>query len=536
MTARIAWACVALLGAGAAAANPLLRGPGPAILVPHTGVGVNAIARMPSNAAGEDEAISAPTPFAPGCGGFAGTLYVNAEVEPWLAVDPRDARHWIAVWQQDRWSSGSSRGLLTGVTFDAGATWKRVAPAFSLCAGGELERASDPWVDIAPDGTAHQIAIASTGGAFQPRSANAVLVTRSIDAGLTWAAPQALIRDTAPFFNDKETITADPTDAHFVYAVWDRLQQKASGPTYLARSTDGGATWEPARAIYDPGVNQQTIGNLIRVLPDGTLVNLATHLVGTDERASSATLEVIRSLDHGATWSAPVKIADYLPIGVSDPATRTPVRDGTPIAAMAAGPDGTLYVVWQDGRFSGIADAIAMARSSDGGFTWTPPMRVSSRADARAFAPQVHVAADGTIAVTYFDLRFDTPDPSSLPCDYWLARSRDGVNWLETHLAGPFDLLGAPNAGGLFLGDYAGLASAAGEVLALHARTTGNPDNPTDLFIARVAADAPGIAYTASGKALAADDAQLRERAARALARAMERRPPGWLGRSAPRD
>ena len=33
-------------------------------------------------------------------------------------------------------------------------------------------------------------------------------------------------------------------------------------------------TWEPARSIYDPGQNDQTIGNQIVVLPDGTLVDL----------------------------------------------------------------------------------------------------------------------------------------------------------------------------------------------------------------------------------------------------------------------
>ncbi|HET7404080.1 MAG TPA: sialidase family protein [Usitatibacter sp.] len=534
MSRRIAWMVLALAPTAGAADNPLARGAGPVIAVPHAGLGVNGIGRLPSQAAGEDKAITGPTPFVFGCDGFVGTLYVNAEVEPWIRVDPRDARHWIAAWQQDRWSNGSSRGQLTGVTFDAGATWTRAVPPLSTCAGGELERASDPWLDIAPDGTAHQVTIASTGDILASRSVSEVLATRSGDGGLTWAAPQVLIRDTGAFFNDKESLTADPTDPHLVYAVWDRLQQAASGPTYLARSTDGGASWEPARAIYDPGANQQTIGNLIRVLPDGTLVNLLTHLVGTNERASSATLEVIRSFDHGATWSAPVTIADYLPIGVTDAATHAEVRDGTPVAAMAVAPDGALYVVWQDGRFSGTADAIAMARSGDGGATWSVPVRVSSRADARAFAPQVHVAADGTIAVTYFDLRFDTPDPSSLPCDFWMARSRDGVSWLETHLAGPFDLLGAPNAGGLFLGDYTGLDSAAGEIIALHARTTGNPDNPTDLFVARVATDAPGVAYTASQKALAANDVRLREQAADALARAMERRPFGWLGQRAP--
>jgi hypothetical protein len=30
----------------------------------------------------------------------------------------------VAVWQQDRWSNGGSQGNLTGVTFNAGASWR----------------------------------------------------------------------------------------------------------------------------------------------------------------------------------------------------------------------------------------------------------------------------------------------------------------------------------------------------------------------------------------------------------------------------
>lgn len=46
----------------------------------------------------------------------------------------------------------------------------------------------------------------------------------------------------------------------------------------FARTIDGGATWEPARAIFDPGVGSQTIGNVIAVLQDGTLINYFTQL------------------------------------------------------------------------------------------------------------------------------------------------------------------------------------------------------------------------------------------------------------------
>ncbi len=204
---------------------------------------------------------SSVSPFAAGCDGTPanGTLYVNAEVEPYVAVNPRNAANLVGVWQQDRWSTGGARGLLTGVSIDGGRTWVQRMAAFSRCAGGnaanggDYARASDPWVTIAPDGTAYQIAIAFNGATLAAGSSGAVLVSRSTDSGNTWSAPVALITDGADFFNDKESITADPNDARLVYAVWDRLAAAGGGPSYFARTVDGGLSWEPARAVYDPG-------------------------------------------------------------------------------------------------------------------------------------------------------------------------------------------------------------------------------------------------------------------------------------------
>jgi hypothetical protein len=52
-----------------------------------------------------------------------------------------------------------------------------------------------------------------------------MLVSKSVDGGLSWRPPVTLVRDDNPrFLNDKNTITADPADACYVYAVWDRLQ------------------------------------------------------------------------------------------------------------------------------------------------------------------------------------------------------------------------------------------------------------------------------------------------------------------------
>src|SRR6266542_3358214 len=58
------------------------------------------------------------------------TLYVNAEEEPWVDVNPTNPNNVIAVWQQDRWSNGGAHGLLTGVSHDGGVTWTHTYPHF----------------------------------------------------------------------------------------------------------------------------------------------------------------------------------------------------------------------------------------------------------------------------------------------------------------------------------------------------------------------------------------------------------------------
>ena len=428
---------------------------------------------------------SAQSPFASGCDNVAatGTLFPNAEVEPMVAVDPTNAANLVGVWQQDRWSNGGSHGLLTGYSSDGGRTWSRTAATFARCAGGtpanggDYERASDPWVTFAPDGTAYQSSLSFSGVENQPGSSSAVLVSRSTDRGRTWSAPVTLIRDGPAAFNDKDAITADPTDARYVYATWDRLAGNR-GPSYLARTTDFGATWEPAHAIFDPGAANQTLNNQIVVLPDGTLVNFFT-LFNPDP-----SLAIIRSADKGATWSAPIVIAQALSLGVKDPENGKDVRDSATLGSIAVSRQGMLVAVWQDSRFSGgVRDGIALSRSSDAGLTWSAPVRVNHEPGVPAFSPTVTVRDDGTIGVTYYDFRNNTADPSTLPTDLWLAQSGDGVTWRESHVTGPFDLSIAPDAEGLFLGDYHGLTSIGATFVPFYVRTNnGNPGNRTDVF------------------------------------------------------
>jgi len=267
--------------------------------------------------------ISGPSPFA-GCSvGGPGTVYDNAEVEPWVAVDPTDANHVISTFQQDRWSNGGAHGLVAAISTTSGTVWSSTFAHFSTCSGGSYDRASDPWVTFTPTGDAYQISLSVN---TPIPSISAVLVSRLPEGSSTWSEPVTIQLDdatVAPFsFNDKESITADSSDptGQRVYAVWDRSRFPSDnadfnaqhsfafrGDIIFSRTTNGGASWEPARDILVGNANLFTIGNQIAVLPNGTLVDIFSLERGSGKQPSSNQFleAVIRSTDHGVTWSKP---------------------------------------------------------------------------------------------------------------------------------------------------------------------------------------------------------------------------------------
>ena len=426
--------------------------------------------------------VSAASPFSTTCGGPASgdTVYLNAEVEPYAAANPTNPANIVGIWQQDRWSGGGAQGLIVATSSDSGHTWTQQPLPVSQCAGDSAyARASDPWLTFSPNGVVYALSLSFTGGALEPNSKSGILVLRSADGGATWSAPVTLIADGSAAFNDKCSMNADPHDANFVYAVWDRLSSQTSGPSYLARTTDGGQTWEVARAIYDPGPMAQTIGNEVAVLPDGTVVDFFTQIDTAADGSLSSFFGVVRSSDHGTTWSVPIQVATNLSIGAKDPKTGEAVRDGSGLAQIVLGPGRELFAVWQDARFSnGQRDGIAIAVSTDGGLTWSAPAQLNGDTVAQAFTPSVQVQADGTIGVSYYDFRDDTADPATLLTSYWLTQSTDGMHWQESRVAQPFDLELAPDSSGLFLGDYAALVGSGGAFVPFYVQT--NNDGTAD--------------------------------------------------------
>ena len=474
--------------------------------------------------------VSGPSPYG-GCptAGQPGTRFLNAEVEPSLAVNPKTAGNLIGVWQQDRWSNGGAQGIVAGSSSDSGATWMETPLPFSVCAanavldpftGAPYNRASDPWVSIGPDGTAYTVALLATNSSSGPGTNDTGVATAtSTDGGKTWGTTRLLKADqgtssvfeVTQFFNDKESVTADPTKAGTAYVVWDRLQAPSHspdaalhsrafrGPTWFSMTTDGGKTWTPARSIFDPGQNSQTIGNIVVVdRTSGRLYDFFAQFQTTGSpnvvpRGISAAF--ITSDDGGVSWSGPHVVSNEIVANDIDPNTGQALRTAEELPSVAIDPrangKGQLYVVWEDARFSkgSPLNRIVISTSSDAGQTWSPPAPVSTETGRTAFTPTVAVNSAGTVAFSYYDLRnLASSNTSTLPTDLWLKKSAPGGSAFgsDIHVAGPFNLLAAPNAGGFFLGDYEALGAIGTSFVPFFVQTncslTTCPANPTDVF------------------------------------------------------
>ncbi|HVQ18884.1 MAG TPA: sialidase family protein [Actinomycetes bacterium] len=465
---------------------------------------------------------AAPLVASPGASPFTGCTADHvaeqqqggSRVYPGSEIEPRSARFGTTIvgeYQQDRWSDGGARGLVASVSHDNGASWHRVlVPGLTACVGGGYLRASDPWVSFAPDHTLYAISL-SFFGTSNPND-NAILVSRSTDLGDSWEAPVALAADSTDGL-DKESITADPNDANYVYAAWDRVlspggslrasdqglihSRSFKSQTFIARTTNGGSTWEKPQQVFVDSSFSGSIGSIVRVGSGSTVLDgLLTYGSAAWKGGPCGSVAVLRSTDRGDTWEGkPVIVAPYSCTygGAHNPDSDLPLRTGGLVDFQTRGSNA--YLVWEDAVPSRpTRGQILFSESSDNGRTWSTPIVVShtrSVQDVDAFIPSIAVNSAGKVGVAYYDFRNDQPGGIA-STDLWLTTcggtcSSQG-SWSADMRVTPssFDMSAAPVAGGQFLGDYMGITTSGTsfEPFFIQSGTPPVADGPTDAFFA----------------------------------------------------
>lgn len=195
----------------------------------------------------------------------------------------------------------------------------------------------------------------------------------SDDGGFTWRNHSfGAIHDNWVSGNDPSVAFDYLGNGYVMYGGFPR----SSTPTgesgvYVARTTDNGATWQAHIPVIEH-IGTMTLDSAFEdkyyIEIDNSPTSPYRGYIYTPwkrviDRDSSTQIVFTRSLDGGLTWSVPI------PVSPRKSGTSLDTTFGQSFPISTTGPDGTIYVCWNDGPIR----SIGFARSSDAGLTFTQP-------------------------------------------------------------------------------------------------------------------------------------------------------------------
>jgi len=356
----------------------------------------------------------------------------DAANEPSIAVDPTNLNRMVVGWRQFDTITNNFRQAGVAYSHDGGTTWANIGPLDP----GQFR--SDPVLGADNNGTFFYLSLSS---------ANSMEMFRSFDGGVTWSAP------IPAFGGDKQWMTIDtsggPGDGN-IYSIWNIQFSCCDGE--FTRSLDGGATYSQPIQMPEPKVKWGTldVGPDSQLYFGAATLDLQSHVfirttrpflpinpnfdlvqnVDLGGRTASADLvnpegilgqvwigadrstqptrgfiymlgsvrppttdpmdiHLVRSVDGGATWSAPVRVNDDAP---GNDAWQW-------FATMSVAPNGRIDVTWNDTRNSvdppnSTVSEFYYAYSLDAGFTWSTNVVLSPPFDSTVGFPSQNKIGD----------------------------------------------------------------------------------------------------------------------------------------------
>lgn len=375
-------------------------------------------------------------------------------------VDPEDATHVLNSNNSGDWS-GSTVNNFYGSdywnTYNSGLNWS------GSTAGAGGDNSGDPTTAISRAGRQYVGYIADDNGQGVAYS----------DNGTTWTHVQVGTSPGSWDLLDKNHLWIDnsPASAYQgnLYDAWTRFDSGHSNDNEIeiSRSTNNGVSWSTPVNIssgvsagsHNQGVNIQT-GPLGQVYVCWSIYDSWP----SDETA----IGFCRSTNGGSSYTTASRIITNIR-GIRDSETSKNQRVNSfpsmTVDLSGGTYNGHIYIVWTNigtpGVNTGTNRSIYMSKSTNGGTSWSTPVRVNQGPTGNGYEAYFPwITCDPTTGNLYC-IFYDDRNTTSTSCEVFVAMSTNGgSSWTDMRVSDvSFTPSPIPGMASGYMGDYLGIAA-----------------------------------------------------------------------------
>lgn len=274
-----------------------------------------------------------------------------------------------------------------------------------------------------------------------------ISISKSTNGGFSWGGSVMVSVVNGGDFLDKPWMAVKPGSPDSIYVTYTKFDFGVTSDITrieLVKSADGGVTWSKPVKIVEGSERILVTNSQIAVGPTGEIYVAWEEFDESEDRS----IKIRKSIDDGKTFSDKVEVSSVIPVGDSF-LLQGGFRANFDLQGLAVDTSGTatngnVYVVWHDGRNLAQSDFFAFdgqyhfadilfSKSTDGGNTWSVPVRINNDPITRKadqFMPAIAVDKTGKIGILYYDRKYNL---RNFLIDVTIATSKNaGATWTNS--------------------------------------------------------------------------------------------------------